>query len=353
MGGSTTTDGRRRVGLVLGAGAFTGGAWLTGALAAIAAETGWDPASADLIVGTSAGAVIAAFCAAGVPPWFMVARSAGESFAGMPDDSPGADQAVGAVLRVDASAWPLWPGSPRLALETLRRPRQVRLGARLAAWAPRGMLSTEPVKAAIRRRVASGWAGHPALWIVATDLATGERVVFGRSGAPVADLPDAVAASCAIPGVYRPVEIGGRLYVDGGAHSFSNLDVACGGGLDVVVCLNPQSSAERAGRNVVSAGLRRLVTRRVRAEARQVRAEGTEVVLIEPSSEDLAVIGNNPLSTAARHAVLEQAVRSVSASLRDPQLRAHLGALPQGDPRRVRRPADAATAWAEILEAPR
>src|SRR3981189_1992094 len=73
------------VGLVLGAGGVMGGAWLTGGLDALATETGWDPATADRIVGTSAGSMMGALLAAGVPPWFMVAHSAGETFGGLED----------------------------------------------------------------------------------------------------------------------------------------------------------------------------------------------------------------------------------------------------------------------------
>ncbi len=82
-----------KVGLVLGAGGVAGGAWLTGALTAIATETGWDPGSADRIVGTSAGSVIGAFTAAGLPPWFMVAHSTGETFEGLtgPDGRPASE----------------------------------------------------------------------------------------------------------------------------------------------------------------------------------------------------------------------------------------------------------------------
>src|SRR5256885_14967201 len=65
-----------RVGLVLGAGGVVGGAWLTGALDAIARETGWDPGSSEVVVGTSAGAMVGALLACGVPPWFMLAHSA-------------------------------------------------------------------------------------------------------------------------------------------------------------------------------------------------------------------------------------------------------------------------------------
>src|SRR4051812_50197200 len=71
------------IGLVLGAGGVMGGAWLTGGLHALATETGWDPASADHIVGTSAGSMMGGLLAAGVPPWFMVAHSAGERFPGL------------------------------------------------------------------------------------------------------------------------------------------------------------------------------------------------------------------------------------------------------------------------------
>src|SRR3954454_9108139 len=116
-----------KLGLVLGAGGVTGGAWLTGALHAIVEETGWDPGSADVVVGTSAGAIIGTIVAAGgVPPWFMVAHSAGEVFAGL-DDRQGrpteeADRSGGAVYRLHAGLPPLGPGSWRLAVGALRNP---------------------------------------------------------------------------------------------------------------------------------------------------------------------------------------------------------------------------------------
>src|ERR1035441_7846478 len=92
---------RPRVGLVLGAGGVLGGAWLTGALHAIASESGWDPGSADYIVGTSAGSMIGALMACGVPPWFMVAHSAGEELDGLTDArgkaAAAADRSAGAT----------------------------------------------------------------------------------------------------------------------------------------------------------------------------------------------------------------------------------------------------------------
>src|SRR3954464_5516984 len=115
-----------KVGLVLGAGGVMGGAWLTGGLHALPTETGWDPASADVVVGTSAGSMMGALLASGVPPWFMVAHSAGETFEGLNDAvgrPPGeADRAAGAVFRADAGAFPFVPGSWKLVLSSLRGP---------------------------------------------------------------------------------------------------------------------------------------------------------------------------------------------------------------------------------------
>src|SRR3954453_5274739 len=111
-----------RVGLVLGAGGIQGGAWLTGGLDALAEETGWDPALADFIVGTSAGSMIAALCASGVPPWFMVAHSAGERFDGLVDadgqPAAQADRAAGAVFKLERALPGIGPGSWSLALRT-------------------------------------------------------------------------------------------------------------------------------------------------------------------------------------------------------------------------------------------
>src|SRR5437016_3545735 len=84
------------------------------------------------------------------------------------------------------------------------------------AWLTGGVFSTEPLKDTVRRAVQASWVDHPNYWAVATDYESGHRVAFGQAEAPTAEIADAVAASCAIPGVFRPVEIGGRRYVDGG-----------------------------------------------------------------------------------------------------------------------------------------
>src|SRR5262245_2495543 len=232
---------RPRVGLVLGAGGVLGGAWLVGALHAIASESGWDPGSADNIVGTSAGSMVGALLACGVPPWFMVAHSSGEDIDvrdARGDSAATADRSAGAVYRLEGFPR-IGPGSLRLGLTTLARPMRFPPAAVLAGWIPDGPISTQPLKDTIRRACSDSWAPHPGYWSMALDYGTGRRVAFGRRGAPHAELPDAVAASCAIPGFYRSVKIGGRRYVDGGVRSTSNLDVLRDEGLDLVIALNP------------------------------------------------------------------------------------------------------------------
>jgi NTE family protein len=347
-----------RVGLVLGAGGVLGGAWLTGALEALARETGWDPGSADHIVGTSAGAMIGSLCAAGVPPWFMVAHSAGETFDGVVDaagkPAAEADRSAGAVYRLERALPPLGPGSLELGLRSMLRPHRYTPAALVAGWLPRGFISTEPLRRTIRRVVPSGWADHPGLWVVACDYATGRRVAFGREGAPRADLADAVAASCAIPGFYYPVTIAGRRYVDGGLYSNSNLDALRDEPLDLVICLNPTSTLYpmRAWNPVerIAALARRDSGRRLGSEAKRLRARGIEVVLIQPTGKDLEVMGSNLMSRRRRHDVIRVAIETVGAQLREPEVAERLSGLPPGAPERVRRPPGPPSTWPPLRE---
>jgi NTE family protein len=344
-----------KVGLVLGAGGVLGGAWLTGALHALARETEWDPGSADYVVGTSAGAMIGSLLAAGVPPWFMVAHSRGESFEGLtgPDGRPAADadRAAGAVFRLHRGLPGLGPGSLRMAFTALSNPLRHTPLQLVAGWLPAGLLSTEPLKDVVGRAVDGRWVEHPDFWAVACDYSTGRRVPFGREGSPPARIDDAVAASCAIPGVYRPVEIGGRRYVDGGVCSASSLDLLAGRGLDLVICLNPLSGATGTPadpRDWPDALSRRANGRRLAHEARKVRRLGTDVLTIEPTPDDLRAMGRNLMTSRRRRQVIETAERTVLEQLRRPATRELLSGLPRGEPHRIRRPAGPPSGWPPI-----
>ena len=347
-----------KVGLVLGAGGVQGGAWLVGGLDALAEHTGWDPAAADVIVGTSAGSMLAALLAGGIPPWFMVAHSEGETFEGVRDASgmpaAEADRTGGAALQLEFD-WPppIGPGSWRLALSTLAHPRRFTPASVVAGWLPRGMFSNEPLREQVRRVVPEGWPDHPGLKIVVCDYESGRRTVFGGPG-DCPELADAVAASCAIPGFYKPVEVKGRRYVDGGMYSTSNLGVVRNLGLDLVICLNPTSSLHPVRaidpREWSSVFLRRASGRRLGHEARKVRTGGSEVVLVQPLEEDLRTMSRNLMSTANRNQVIEVARRTVAAQLREAENRELLEALPAGPPEKVRRPDTPPSEWPLLTE---
>jgi NTE family protein len=344
-----------RTGLVLSGGGLVGGAWMVGAMHAIASETGWDPGSADYVLGTSAGAMIASLLASAVPPWLLMAYASGDSVEQLPQFGEPGTPRFGTSFQLHRSFPRPVLGSPGLALRSIREPWKYG-PAGIIAWLPHGVISTEPLKDVIRRVVPKGWGPHPNLWVTAIDYHTGERVVFGRPGAQWASLADAVAASCAIPGFYHPVSIRGRRYVDGGMYSPANLDLMAETEAELVVCLNPMSSRYRGGffeptgpiASLVRGDNRRLVDR----EALVLKRSGKRVLLIEPCADDLKVMGFNYMSRRKLDRVVETAVVTTTASLRGTELGRTLSALPKGAPDRLRRPRLNSSSWPAQLFPP-
>jgi NTE family protein len=293
-----------------------------------------------------------------VPPWLMVAHQAGESLDGLSDSRGEAadrvDRSGGSSYRLDRKGFALGPGSWRLAAASLAHPTRYSPMSVVSGWLPEGLLSTEPLKDTVRRVCHDPWAPHPNYWAVAVDYDDGHRVAFGRDGAPSATLPDAVAASCAIPGFYRAVRIHGRRYVDGGVRSASNLDILRDESLDLVIALNPMSSLEsiapRAVADRLAVRARAMIGRRLGSEARRLRGAGTEVVLIQPTAADLMVMGPNPMNGRRRRAVMSTARRTMAEQLRDGELGDRLRALPAGESALVRRPEDPPSSWPDFYE---
>ena len=324
MSGPGGGDGVRR-GLVLGAGGVLGFTWMVGALRALEDEEGFDARDVEVCVGTSAGSILAALLGCGVGVDVTLRHQQGIPLPADPDISWNYDSDSGGALPPRPG---LGLGSPRLLATVARHPLRLPPMAAMSAVLPRGRRSLRPLHRMIEHVSAtlpraddgSAWPTGPRAWIVAMDYGTGTRAAFGRPGEPAASLADAVTASCAIPGWYEPVLVDGRPYVDGGALSPTSLDLLAGLGLDEVYVLAPMISfaydRPRSPVALAERRWRRVVTRRVLAEAAGVRDGGTEVTLLGPGPEDLAAIGANLMDPRRRAAVLRTALRTSAEALR-------------------------------------
>jgi NTE family protein len=297
-----------RTGLVLGAGGVVGQAFHAGVLAALEQEVGWDPRTAEVIVGSSAGSVTGATLRLGVAASDLAARAAGgdlspagAAFFAVVD---GADQALPVPSVGDLfQGWHL--PSAGLVARTLRRPWAARPTAIASTFLPSGRYDLRE-RTQVLDGLRPGWP--PGLLVCATRQDDGRRVVFGRPGAPYALLSEAVAASCAIPSYFASVPIGRHHHVDGGVHSPTNADVLAHAGLDVVIVISPMSAAHGSSRGA-DAGMRWAMHRRLEREIRRLRAQGTVVVRFEPGPDSLAAMGLNAMAEDRSATVAEAARR--------------------------------------------
>ncbi|MBC7542997.1 MAG: patatin-like phospholipase family protein [Candidatus Sericytochromatia bacterium] len=325
-----------RVGLVMGSGGVVGASYLVGVLEALRRQTGWEPSRADTIIGTSAGAFIGALTCA-LPVSLMYRHCTGEV---PPDLEPECSPALWQLAeRLDShnlgSWWQRYPLArhwPRLALTSpqacaslWRRDPDRSLIMGLTGLIGDGLFSNRPIAAIIREACAETWP-HPGLRVTACDLDAGTRIVFGPEGS--VPVHQAVAASTAVPGLFAPVDLQGRRYVDGGAWSASNLDLIATAELDLVLAIIPLAGAT----NLAHAGLagrlsgwidtvsRRHVDARLAAERLLVEATGTRVMVLTPAAADRA--GSNVLdhmNLAKRPAVMAATCRATAERLvRDP-----------------------------------
>jgi NTE family protein len=256
----------QRRALVLGGGGITGIAWEIGVLAGLA-DAGVDLTSADLVVGTSAGSVVGAQITAGGELPALFERQL----------EPPKEERLARMTRSTLArfAWAMFRA--RGKDQEFRR----RIGALALAAEAAGLTPTEEERLAVigSRLVGQEWPQR-ALLLTAIDAHTGEFRTFDRdSGVP---LVQAVAASCAVPGVYPPVTIDGHRYVDGGMRSAANADLA-----------------EGYDRLVVLAPIARGVGPMTSVDA-QVTALVARVAVVSPDADSRTAIGKNVLDPAAR-----------------------------------------------------
>lgn len=299
---------RPRVALVLGGGGLTGTAFHAGVVWALLDAGGWDARSADVVVGTSAGSTAAAVLRAGLAPADYFARVTG----GVVSAAGRALLAsVGSITETaPAPAGARRPSSPTLLRAVARRPWRYTPGVAAAALLPAGTRPMDP-SATRLASVVDGWPARDT-WIPAVRLDDGVRVVFGRDATPT--LGEAVAASCAIPGYFTPVVIGGQRYVDGGAWSTNNLDLAVDADADVVLVSAPMSTADRIARdagNLARVPVRVALDRQVA----RLRAAGTQVHVFQPDAALRQLMGLNSMVAAKRAPVAEAVAKYVRRAL--------------------------------------
>jgi len=304
--------------VVIGGGGVLGGTWAVGALSALEKAHGFRIADADLLVGTSAGSVLAALIASGVSLEELIQHYSDHKVTSGPLEGYTWDpqRATGGGRPGSPRQW--LPGSPALVGAGLRHLGKIPATAVLSGLLPPGGKSLERIGHLIDAVSPMGaWAqSPPELWIVAMDYDSGKRVVFGRAGAPRVSLSDAVMASCAIPGWFTPVAIDGHTYVDGGAISATSVDVVAEHDCDEVFVIAPMAATESDQPSGLGAKLERRwrshITSAAQDEISTVEHAGARVYFVRPTPEDLRAMGANLMDSSRRLHVLETSLRTSS-----------------------------------------
>ncbi|WP_405489594.1 patatin-like phospholipase family protein [Nocardia sp. NBC_00511] len=305
------SNGAQRRGLAIGCGGTVGAAWIVAALNSVRDVLDWDPRTADVMIGTSAGAEMLTMLGNGIGVDDLVAMQRGTT----------TNPILTAHMRAEPGRLPPLPrprlGAPRRAVRELAA-RPGNGHALLTAGS--GLLPVgggDPKwlqNLADRLTPGRDWAAHPATWLVAMDDASGERVAFGSPSAPDTNLGAALRASWGVPGWFPPVPIAGRHFIDGGAASTASVDLLIPADLDEVVVLAPMASTGRlpatgAG-HFLERQLRNRMSEKLDAEIALIRATGVKVLRVDATAEDLAVMGPNFMDGRRRLATFEHSLDS-------------------------------------------
>ena len=300
------------VGLVLGGGGITGAAYHLGALLTLEMATGWRPDEAEVIVGTSCGAFTAAMVRGG-----QLSLDTFLDDAGSRDEM--SDRLHSRIYRRGASPVGMVRWIRRGILPGLTRP-----DLRMIAGSP-AMYRTDGIVEWVEERLgplADSWPDRPTV-IVGYDVHRRVRVPFGTEAAPDVALKHAVAASAAVPMVFEPVRIDGRLYLDGGISSGTSADLVLGSPrrLDLVIVIAPMAASERRpGARFYEGALDRAGCAALVTEIERISVAwpDTDVVVFRPDERVLAVTRPNPLSTKAAVPAFLRTLKSFKVELAQP-----------------------------------
>ena len=333
------TEGRHsKVALVLAGGGITGVVYEIGALRAINDMlVDLTVNDFDIFVGTSAGALVTAFVANGYTPHevmqFMDNRHPEIGGVG-----------VGDVFHANLQDYAQrLMNLPRalltLAYNSFRHPGDLALSDVIWEFTevlPSGLYDGNALERYVRRILELPGRSNrfdfleKQLFVVATELDTGNRAVFGHGGKAIVPISRAVAASSAVPVLYRPVEIFGRDYLDGGLHGTASLDLAIEAGAKLVICINPMVplNARRVfpNENYISGhGLPAIINQSVRTllhsslryhiKNLQVKYPDVDIVLIQPEWDDQRMFAYNPMYYGSRLMLAEHGFETVTSGL--------------------------------------
>ena len=336
---------RRRFGLALAGGGPLGAFYEIGCLHAIDESfTGFDLTELDMYVGVSSGAMIAAglangFDTADMGLVFIQGGSSELSFMPSSFFTP----AIGEYLRRLSDVPGLLGSAVREFVRDPGRDWSEAIGP-LGRLLPTGFCNNRPLERLLARLFASGGRTNdfrqlgPRLYVVATELNTGHSVRFGEPGFDHVPISRAIQASTALPGLYPPVAIDGRIYADGALLRTMNASALLDAGAELVVCVNPlvafdASAAPRPSEGyppdehnltrgglptVLSQTLRSLIQSRMQAGMKgyKQRYPKADVLLFEPDRGDADLFFQNVFRYADREQLAEHAYQRTRADLR-------------------------------------
>lgn len=275
------------VGVVLGAGGPLGWAYHLGVLQGVRDAIGREPANADRIVGTSAGAAIAATLLTGTSQERVL-----ELISTPPTDVERDEmRSVGAAFR-QSPLRALRPVAPGL----IRCVRHVGVVTALVGLLPAGLFPT-----LMLRKFAASQEWPQQLWVPAVCLDNGQTVVFGRDEIPTT-LGDALEATSAVPGLFQPKIIDGARYVDGAVASSTHAATLVPENHEIVLISAPTA---RPGGGPIRARARRTLE----TEAKALRAAGSRTLMLIPNDDVMAASEGFPRQQLMDAAEIVEAAR--------------------------------------------
>jgi NTE family protein len=330
--------GRGKVALVCAGGGVTGAVYEVGCLRALDEILGRSVLDLDLYVGISGGAVVASLVAAGVSPREMYDEVTSRNPRAL-GVGGGPLYRLGGLefLRRSARAPRVLVQALATALTGEGRGLSDLVGA-VFEMLPPGLMDTSGIQEFLHalfvsRLRSDSFRDLPRrLFVVAVDLDNGEAVAFGDDGWTDVPVSRAVQASTALPGLYRPVRIAGRDYVDGGVRKTAHISLAIEHGADLVVCVNPivpflndtvagplrGHLSNRGVTWVLDQTMRIMLKARMELGVERYRREypDVDIVLIEPTRDDVRMFAYNIMRYGARRVVAEHGYRTTLALFR-------------------------------------